>query len=523
MRFSRRQVLAATGAGVSAWLLSAAGVFAAPGIAQTTARGGTLRAGQVGDPTFTPAIPLSFGYPNHYLVYGVLEQLIRYRDGLKPELVLAEEFQMNVDNTRLTVRLKPDLTFHNGAPVTPDDVFFAIRFGANPEQFGGGPHLYTTQAKQIVDMKALDARTMEFAFDQTRVDMTDFFAQLQITQAAKIDDLLQGKDIQGTGPYRFVSWTPKQNMRLAANQNWHGTDTEGGPYLDGIDVTIFGDEDARSLAYEAGDLDLITLAAPSFAARYKGTDQAYTAPRIGTYYMGIPADHPRLNPVLADRRVRQAFFLAMDRKRLVEELLEGVSGGVTAQPWAKTSPAYDPALDAEFYDPQRAVALLAEAGFSQSQPLTLEATPFYVGTGLPEVIQQNLADIGVTIKINVQDAATYQVRWTNWEFTDLFMGVQSFGDLSPLSTLQLEFGPTKTTYTGHQEIIRNLATLDPSSAEAKAQYTRFNQLYLQDAWHIPLWPFARPDLATSRVAGFGEYFITPLQCANLARVGFKSG
>jgi hypothetical protein len=123
----------------------------------------------------------------------------------------------------------------------------------------------------------------------------------------------------------------------------------------------------------------------------------------------------------------------------------------------------------------------------------------------------------------VQDSPTYLVRWTNWEFTDLFMGVQSFGDLSPLSTLQLEFGPTKTTYTGHQEIIRKLATLDPASAEAKAEYTRFNQLYSQDAWHIPLWPFARPDLATPRVAGFGEYFITPLQCANLAKVGFKAG
>jgi peptide/nickel transport system substrate-binding protein len=553
-RYSRRQIVAAVGGvGLSAWLAAAcsdarsnqsagatapgvptSSTVATPATASTAAakpaadpskvraKGGTLRVGQVGDPTFVPNTPLSFGYTNHYLVYGVLEQLIRYRDQLQPELVLAETFEVDSNYTRAVARLKPSLTFHNGAPVTTDDVFFAVHFTANPEQYGGGPHLYSAQAKQIVDMKALDDRTMEFKFDQTRVNMADFFAQLQISQAAKIQDLLSGKDIQGTGPYKFVRWVPKQSMTFAANPNWHGTDKEGGPYLDGIELTIFGDEDARSLAYEAGNLDMITLAAPSFAAKYKGTPQAYTAPRIGTYYMGIPVDSPKLNPLLKDPRVRRAIFIAMDRKRLVEELLEGVSGGVTAQPWAKTSPAYDATLDAEYFDPDRAKSLLKDAGFSQSQPFTLEATPFYVGTGLPEVIQQNLADIGVNMKINVQDSPTYLTRWTNWEFTDLFMGVQSFGDLSPLSTLQLEFGPTKTPYKGHLDIMEKLATLDPSGAEARQQYQRFNKLYPQDAWHVPLWPFARPDLASTRVEGFGEYFITPLQCVNLAKVGFKA-
>src|SRR5262249_27608654 len=152
-----------------------------------------------------------------------------------------------------------------------------------------------------------------------------------------------------------------------ANRNWHGADNDGGPLLDAIDVKIFNDADARGLAFEAGDLDLILDAPANVGKRYKGTAPLYTAPQGGTFFPGAVTS----KPLLFDPRGRQAIFLAMDRRRMVDELQEGLSGNVTAQPWAPNSPAFDPKMDAAFYDKNRAIALLREAGFAQSKPLVL--------------------------------------------------------------------------------------------------------------------------------------------------------
>src|SRR5262249_26693643 len=102
--------------------------------------------------------------------------------------------------------------------------------------------------------------TVEFHFDKTRVNISDFFAQLQITPAASLAQFLTGENVQGTGPYRFTKWTPGVGFRVEANPSWHGTDTEGGPYLDAVEIKYFADADAISLAYEAGDLDMVKSA-----------------------------------------------------------------------------------------------------------------------------------------------------------------------------------------------------------------------------------------------------------------------
>jgi peptide/nickel transport system substrate-binding protein len=484
------------------------------------ARGGTLRAGQIGDPVTNNGAPVGLGFNNRFLFYPVVEQLVRYRHSLEPELVLVETFDYNADHTRLTTRLKPDVTFHNGAPVTPEDVFFCVDIATNPEKYGA-ISILAPFAKRITSMKALDSRTMEFEFDQPRVNMTDVFAQLQITHAKSYEALRAGTDIQGTGPYRYVKWTPKQNIRLEANPNWHAKATEGGPYLDAIDVKIFADNDARGLAFESGELDLLLEAAPGLASRYKSTGQVYNAPKIGVWYLGILVD----NPVLADPRTRQAIFYAMDRKRMIDELQEGVGGAITTQPWQSTSPAFDPALEGPFYDPDKARGLLKDAGFSQAKPLAIQT--YQEGSQLAQLVQQNLNDIGIKTEIQQFDFGTLTQKFIDRSFTDLFVVTpMSYGDLIPLTTLQQAY-PLRIPNLSHYEtqayddIIANLQKLDPNSPEAKAQYVSLNKILREDPWVVPLQPFARIDLVGANVRGFGEYFITMSQSPNFGKVGLS--
>jgi peptide/nickel transport system substrate-binding protein len=477
-----------------------------------------LRAGQFGDLVLTFGTPISHGVQNGYILYGVLEPMVRYRGKLEPDLVLLDQFDYNSDNTRLTARLKPDLAFHNGAPVTVDDVFFGVDLVANPDKYGAGASNLVAFAKRIVGMKALDKRTMEFSFDKPRTNMTDLFAQLQITPSAQYQALRSGKDVQGTGPYRFVSWMPETSIRLEANRSWHGTSRDGGPFLDAIDVKVFKDDDARGLAFEAGDLDLVLGAPASLAKRYKGTNQLHTAPKVGTYFLGTVVD----NPALTDPRVRQAIFLAMDRKRMVEELQEGLNGNVTAQPWASNSPAFDPKLEDAFYDKNRAMALLREAGFAQPKPLILH---IYDGAdSLAQVVQQDLRDIGIDVEIRKLDTPTFNSYISDRKFTDLFISGHAQGNLLPLTTLQQTYHfqiPNPMHYQGqaYADAVAGLESLAPESPEAHVQYDRINRLFLEDPWLIPLQPATRIDLASSRVHGFGKYFVTMLQQVNLGTIG----
>ncbi|MGH3579461.1 MAG: ABC transporter substrate-binding protein, partial [Mycobacterium sp.] len=329
-------------------------------------KGGTAVSAQVTDLNLNTGHPFVLWPQDGLLLSAVHEPLIRYRDSIQPEMVLAERFEFNSDRSGVTIALKPGLTFHNGAAVTPEDVFFGIDVILNPAKHGITANFQIINfAKMITAMKKVDDRTMQFTLDQPRVNFADFFAQMEIVQAASYDKLITGKDIQGTGPYKFASWNPGQGYRLEPNKSWWGASTFGGPWLDAIESKIFADFDAIGLAYQAGSIDWAAVTA-QVAKPFQSKNQTAIGHKAGVNYVGCVVT----NPLLKDSRVRQALFAALDRPRFVSEVQEGF-GSVTVQPWPASSPAFDPALEAPMYDPARARDLLKQAGFTQDRPLML--------------------------------------------------------------------------------------------------------------------------------------------------------
>ncbi len=491
-------------------------------------KGGVLKVGQVADLNLNTGFPAVLLPQNRYFGYSGMESLVRYRDSLLPENVLAERFEYNADRSKLTVTLKPKVTFHNGAKVTPEDVFFGIDLMLDPKKYGvTGSFQLVTFAKFITDKKRVDERTMEFTFDKPRVNMTDFFAQLSVTHAASYEDLKVGKSVQGTGAYMFKSWTPNQGFRLEPNPNWHLTAKEGGPYLDAIEGKIFADQDAMGLAFESGDIELVMGINGTIAKRFRDKKQTRLAPKVGLAYVGCVVT----NPMLKDKRVRQALFLALDRKRFAEEIGEGFSP-VTVQPWPTNSPAFDKALEAPFYDPARAKDLLKQAGFTQDRPLKIE----YSGTAYPihaPVWKENFEAIGVKIELVPTEANQQTANFTARKFTDMFVAAHAFADLSPLTNFQQTFPyriPNISYYgepggdTGQEyvAIIKELEGVDPASAKAKEGYSRFNKLWPNEAWLLPFQGADRIELVGDKVRGFGEYFLTLSQSPNFAKVWKKT-
>ncbi len=482
------------------------GATTVPGsTAEKPTKGGTLRLGKISD------IILKSGYPyvglaeNGYLQDIPVESLVVYKDTLTPEPVLVERYEYNTDRSKLTMTIKNGVTFHNGAPLTPEDVFFGISLMQNPAKYNvTGTIQLAPFSKFIVDMKRVDARVMEFTFDKPRPNMDDFFAQMRITQAASYEKLQRGEDVQGTGAYMWKSWRPAQGFNFVANPNWHGTATAGGPYLDGIDVRLFADPDALGLAYEAGDLDVINGAPAATAKKYR--DLTVVAQKSGLNYLGMNVT----NPILKDPRVRQAVMWSVDRKRLVEEIGESF-GTVTNQPWPKSSPAFDPKLEDAFYDTAKAKSLLQQAGYTGAK-LVVEHRS--AAGNIAAVIKENMEASGFKVDLAPLDPTAFINKLRAREMKDLWITTHSFSDLTPLTNFQQTIpyqaqNPSWYASPDYLDIQKKLETLDPNSAAAKEQYVRFNKLWLEDPWITAIAPNSRVDLYAAKVRGQDQYTGAP--------------
>ncbi|MGH2631890.1 MAG: ABC transporter substrate-binding protein [Tepidiformaceae bacterium] len=493
-----------------------------PSAAPAPKKGGTLTASQTGDSSFNTGYPFSGIAENGYIQAIPIEPLIRYADSLKPTLVLVDQYDFSADGKSLTARLLPNLKFHNGQPVTPDDVFFGIELITDPAKFGiKAAFQLAFLAKNVTKMTAVDDRTMQLEFAQSLPNMNDFFAQLPVTQRASFDALKAGKDVQGTGAFKFTSWTPNVSISFARNPEWHGAGAEGLPYLDEIVVKEFADQQSEALTYQAGDIDVILGADPTTAATYKSKGLTSTAPKSGLTYCGMNVT----NAALKDPRVRQALFMAVDRERFITDLRNGF-GEVTCQPWPKSSPAFDPALDSAHYDPTQAKALLKEAGFTQSAPLPLNSrSPDY--DNYAALLKQNFEAVGVNVEIVPMEAGAFTALLQKRGFEALWTTTHAYSDVAPVTNLEVTFPyriPNISYYDtpAYEAIINTLKTLDPLSAEAKVQYKAFNALFLNDPWLIPMFPAERIDLIGTKVRGFGEYFVTLGESPNFAKI-WKDG
>lgn len=538
-RLSRRHLLAAAGtttAGLAAFAAVGCGsgddddggsgagpagtAAPSPAGSPTPRRGGTLRINQTGDIVLNQGYPWVVAPMNRMLPWMVHEPLIRYRNDVRtPELVLAELFEYSADRTKLTVRLKPGVTFHDGAPLTVEDVFFSIDFSLDAKKYGvtvaGTPSVL---AKGITGRTKVDDRTMEFTFDRPRWDMTGYFASLNIHREAALPKMLAGEAVIGTGPYALEKWTPGTSLVFVPNRNWHLTEKEGGPYLDRVEARIFTDETAAATAFEAKELDIAFRLPGADAKRFR--DRVRKAPRIGGLFLGMVVK----NPQLSDPRVRQAIFWAIDRERIAREIGEGFYPA-TAQIWPEYSPAYDPELDRPYYDPARSKALLREAGFSQSGPLEIPYTQRSEANVL--VVKENLEAIGIKVTPKLMDTAAFIAATRQRQHSDFYVAGMNFSDPVPASALLNNFNvaiPNQAYQESPElkEILGKIGTVDPLGPEAKELYRRFNRLWLEDPWISPLEPSGALDVASSAVQGFDEYFIVPLQAPNFGRIWLKA-
>ncbi len=304
------------------------------------------------------------------------------------EPMLALKWTPHSDNLGWRFELRKDVKFHSGRPFTAKDVKQTFERLLAPGSKAGLALLYVQRiegakdvadgkTKELAGVKIVDDHTLDVRFTAPEVLFPIY--PFMFFDAAVIDEkgpewFLQAS--AGTGPFSFQHWKRGQEVRLAANKTYWG----GAPKIDGVTFLVVPSEETAVSMYEAGELDLLKVEASDLARRVmrdpKLKAEALIVPRAQINFLGM---NQNLYAPFKDRRVREAFCTAIDR----ESIARGMHGGL-AEPLAGQVtpgvPGFNPDLKPIKFDPARAKALLAEAGFPEGRnlpPLKIAAlTPF---------------------------------------------------------------------------------------------------------------------------------------------------
>ena len=330
---------------------------------------------------------------------------------------LAESWEVSDDGLTYTFHLRHDVTFQDGTSFNAE----AVR--VNIERILD-PNLQSQKAVYLLgpveSAEVIGEYTVALHLSAPYAPLLDGLAQVYLGMASPAALTKWGADYQfhqvGTGPFKFVEYVPNDHLTLVRNDdyNWGPSiyDHSGPAYLKEIEFRFFTDPAGRALALEAGDVQVMGELPPLDAIRLRDD------PRFNIIPVAVPGQPLgfMLNtqqPPLDDVRVRRALIFATDRDAMVQAIFGGQSPAAVGPLTASTF-GYDPSLAGLYqYSPDKAAALLQEAGWVDSdgdgirdrdgQPLVLKAALMTWGS-VPEVaqlLQAQWAQVGVSLQTEV--------------------------------------------------------------------------------------------------------------------------
>lgn len=359
---------------------------------------------------------------------GVLNQiydtLLYYSpDGTKdPEPRIAESYEISDDGLDYTFHLRDDVTFHDGTPVTADDVVFSIELYKASEYQG-------SQISMLSSVEATDEHTVVCHLDAPYSPFLQGICSPMISSKAYYesseDDFVNNPI--GTGPYKFVSRAKGSNIKLEANEDYY----RGAPEIKEVTFEVIPDSSTKAIALQTGEVNFAEI--DSATKPQLEANPAITIAEVPTSAFSYIAMNTEKEP-FNDVKVRQAINYAIDRDNLVAVCYDG-EAEVNSNICAKERFGYSDDQFQYTYDPEKAKELLAEAGIE---------TPYDLGeilvaekySNLATVIQNDLKAVGLDVTISVKEFNSYISDLQNGSYGITALNMTLEGDTQ---TLEMAF------------------------------------------------------------------------------------
>jgi len=431
------------------------------------------------------------------LQYGVYDYLTKYKGftlDSEPRMAMGWE---QPSPMQMTLKLRDGLKWHTGEAVTAQDLVFNFDHIKAPESRSGVKSL-----AQRVTAAAPDAKTVTLTLSEPLPGIFDLFDYMPVAHPPTFGDLATAKQIIGSGPFKFKEWIPGTHVLIERNKEWWKPNR---PFLDEVEWKLYP-QDSLATAMEAGEIDYTASLNFTDAVRLGKTNNNKLIKGSEGFtflYLSCNVEHPALQ----DKRVRQALNFALDRKRVSDEIMLGLTGPKVL-PFPEYSPGYDKGQAGSVtYDPAKAKALLSQAGYSSSAaeiPLSFSAA-IPQTEGIMTILQGDLKKLGVAAKIDKLESSVYIDRYIKKTLPGGMSFLLGYAGMYP-STFMLSifdvpniFHKTDDTYTSTMTDSFKKANVKDTFAEA---VKGFNQYLIDDAFIMPVVANLQPHMISKRVQGF---------------------
>ena len=354
---------------------------------------------------------------SHAIAGLTYNSLVSYDGTLNLYGDLADQWEVSPDGKTMTFHLREGVRWQDGKPLTAEDVLFTYRLIIDPKT----PTAYSESYKQVKDAQVVDPHRIRFTYDKPYCPAMESWASLSILPK----HLLEGKDVtksplvrrpMGTGPYKLNRWITQNQIVLESNHDYF----MGRPWIDRSVTRVIPDTATQFLELKSGGIEQMSLTPTQWARQtvskeFLAAFNKYKYPVNAFTYLAFNLRDPRF----ADRRVRQAISYAIDRDEIVKGVLLGL-GEPGVGPYVPSTKWFNKNLKPYPHDPARAKALLAEAGWKDTNGdgiLDRDGRPFrfeiITNNGNAErlktcvIIQQRLKDVGIEVSIRPIEWAAF--------------------------------------------------------------------------------------------------------------------
>ena len=338
------------------------------------------------------------------VLYNIFEGLIKVDKNGNFVPAVASSYEISDDGLKYTFELRSNVKFHNGKTVTPEDVIYSLKRAAGLSETPEAD-VSTVSAFNIISDITNDNGKVVVTLSSPNTELIGYFTSSIIP----CDYTEQATKPIGTGPFKFVSYSPLTSIVLEKNADYY---IEGCPYLDGVTFKICANTDSAFLELLGGSIDVFPYLTNDQAAQLEGKMNIVD----GTMNL---VQALFLNNAVApfdNVKVRQAVCYAIDRQAIINVVAGGKGEIIGSNMFPSFSSYYDKSLvNAYPYDQAKAKELLEEAGLADGFTFTITVPSnydFHVRTA--QVVADQLAKVGITAKIEL-------VEWSTW-LSDVYVG-----------------------------------------------------------------------------------------------------
>jgi peptide/nickel transport system substrate-binding protein len=496
---------------------------AAPSAAESAppAAGAALRVARLAD-HYNFWHPVQFQTGNQFQWFSsVFNTLVEAESDSKTVIGdLAESFDVSPDATVYTFHLVDNATWHDGEAFNADDVMFTINWSVqNWDAFkgflpawnqikGAEAVLGTTDTPEglvkvddstvEITLAAPNARFLYSITDMANMILPEHILSSVTKADVETVDFTAGTPgvTIGTGPYRLTSFTADQSVELEANPDYF----KGAPQIGSIIFKLFADPALAVAQLESGDLDLAFRVSPGEFDRLSAIDtlNVISAPNPGIIRIVFKTEAAPWS----DKRVRQAFYTAINRQAIVDDFYKG-RARVLINPPGFTE--YDD-LNRYEYNVDTAKQLLADGGYNGETFKLLYNQTFPDAQAIMPLIQSDLQAAGLVVELVPTDNETYLAKYNDRTQWDGFIAVGGSEGLSPDRSAQYfpADGKTESGYTNPR--IFELWAEGRSTADPAAQAEIYHELAKILNEDVPQANLYSPDLVMVASKGLGGGF-----------------